>query len=161
MRFQQINQQFIRIEEDSRRRKIKRITKKNLNSLEALIKAHNEVTVMVKDCNLLFSKLLGVYRLYARFIVNLLLFISIYGKSLIYARIVASVLAVFTIIGLYLVSYLPAKVSTEAHRCYNTINSINARNKIPVMARLKVRFVFKTTFKIDLIYFLMSFHFHF
>jgi hypothetical protein len=58
-------------------------------------------------------------------------------------------------------SYLPAKVSTEAHRCYNTINSINARNKIPVMARLKVRFVFKTTLKIDLIMFLMSFHFHF
>ncbi len=43
LRFQQINQQF------------KRITNKNLNSMEALIKAHNRVTVMVKDCDLLIS----------------------------------------------------------------------------------------------------------
>ncbi len=126
MRYQQINQQF------------KTITNKNLNYLEALIKAHNEVTVMVKDCDLLFSKLLGVFCLNARFVVNLLLFISIYGNSLIYARIMASVLAVFTFIVLYLLSYIPAKVSTEAHRCYNNINSINARNKIPILTKLKV-----------------------
>jgi hypothetical protein len=131
MRYHQINQQF------------KKITNNNLNCLEALIKAHNEVTAMVKDCDLLFSKLLGVYCLYARFLFNLLLFISIFGNSLIFARVLASILAVFTFIGLYLVSYMPAKVSTEAHRCYNTINSINARNKIPFQIKLKVRSFFK------------------
>ncbi len=89
MRYQQINQQF------------KRVTNKNINTLEALIKAHNEVTAMVEDCDLLFSKLLGVVYLYARFLVNLLLFISIYGNSLIYARLIASVLAIFTVIVLY------------------------------------------------------------
>jgi hypothetical protein len=135
MRYQQINQQF------------KRITNKNVNSLEALIKAHNEVTVMVKDCNLLFSKLLGVAYLYSRFLVNLLLFISIFGNSLIYVRLMASVLAVFTIISLYLLSYMPAKVSTEAHRCYNTINSINARNEIPLPTKLKVRLFFNIVLK--------------
>jgi hypothetical protein len=146
--YQQINQQ------------LKRITNKNLNSLEALIKAHNEVTVMVKDCDLLFSKLLGVFCLYARFLVNLLLFISFYGNSPIYARVIASILAVFSIIGLYLLSYTPAKVSTEAHRSYNTINSINARNKIPLLIKLKVRIFFKIALKIDLILFLMSYDFH-
>jgi hypothetical protein len=148
LRYQQINQQF------------KRITNKNLNSLEALIKAHNEVTIMVKDCDRLFSKLLGVFCLYARFLVNLLLFISIYGNSLIYARVIASVLAVFTFIGLYLLSYIPAKVSTEAHRCYNTINSINAKNNIPFPIKLKVRLLFTIILIIDLILFLMSFRFH-
>jgi hypothetical protein len=137
MRYQQINQQF------------KRITNKNLNSLEALIKAHNEVTVMVKDCDLLFSKLLGVTYLYSRFLVNLLLFISIFGKSLIYVRVLASLFAVFATISLYLLSYMPAKVSTEAHRCYNTINSINARNEIPLPTRLKVISFFKIVLKIE------------
>ncbi len=127
MRYQQINQQF------------KRITNKNLNSLEALIKAHNEVTAMVKDCDRLFSKFLGVLYFYSRFLLNLLLFISIYGNSLFYTRIMASVLALFTAIGMYLTFYMLAKVSTEAHRCYNTINSINARNKIPFQTKLKVR----------------------
>jgi hypothetical protein len=131
LRYRQINQQ------------LKRITNKNLNSLEAFIKAHNEVTVMVKDCDLFFSKPLGVFYFYTRFLVNLLLFVSIYGNSLIYARVMVSVLAVFTFIGLYLVSYMPAKVSTEAHRCYNTINSINARYKIPIQTKLKVRLFFK------------------
>jgi hypothetical protein len=136
MRYQQINQQF------------KGITNKNLNSLEALIKAHNEVTLMVKDCDLLISKLLGVTYLYSRFLVNLLLFISIFGKSLIYVRVLASVLAVSASISFYLLSYMPAKVSTEAHRCYNTINSINARNEIPLPTRLKVRLFLKIVLKI-------------
>jgi hypothetical protein len=144
LRYQQINQQF------------KTITNKNSNSLEALIKAHNEVTVMLKDCNLFYSKLFGVYYMYAKFLVNLLLFISISGNSLIHARVMASVLAVITTIGMYSLFYLPAKVSTEAHRCYNTINSINARNKIPIQTKLKVRLYFNIALKIDLI----SYYFH-
>jgi hypothetical protein len=135
MRYQQINQQF------------KGITNKNLNSLEALIKAHNEVTIMVKDCDLLFSKLLGFTYMFSRFLFNLMLFISIFGKSLIYARVIASVLAVCSTISFYLLSYMPAKVSTEAHRCYNTINSIYARNEIPLPTRLKVRLFLKIVLK--------------
>jgi hypothetical protein len=127
LRFQQINQQF------------KRITNKNLNSLEALIKAHNRVTVMVNDCDLLISKLYGAYYFYAPFLVNILLFITIYGNSVIYTRIIAGVLATFTTIGLYLLSYMPAQLSTEAHQCYKTINSLNARYKIPLKTKLKVR----------------------
>ncbi len=142
MRYQQINQQFKTITNN-----------KNLNSLEVLIKEHNEVTVMVKDCDLLFSKLLGSYYLYARFFINLLLFVSIYGNSLIWARIIAPILAVLTIMILYLMSYLTAKVSTEAHRCYITINSINVRYKIPIPTKLKVRLLLKIVLKIDLILF--------
>ncbi len=127
LRFRQITKQF------------ERITNKNLNSLEALIRAHNTVTVMTKDCDKTWSKLLGVFYFYAPFIVNLLLVISIYGNSLIYVRFEFAILAVFTVIGLYLCAYTPAQVSTEAHRCYNTINSINARNKIPLQTKLKVR----------------------
>jgi hypothetical protein len=126
LRFQQITKQF------------ERVKNKNLNSLEALIRAHNTVTVMTKDCDKVFNKLLGVFYFYAPFIVNLLLVISIYGNSLIYVRCVITILAVFTVIGLYLCAYIPAELSTEAHRCYNTINSINARNKIPLMTKLKV-----------------------
>ncbi len=150
MRYQQINQQF------------KTITNKNLNTLEAMIRAHNEVTVMLEDCDLLFSKILGVYYLYVRFLVNLLLFISIYGNSLICARIMTSVLAIFTVIGLYLLSYLPAKESTEVHRCYNTINSISARNKITIQTKLKVRLFFKIILKIGFenFVFLMSYYFY-
>jgi hypothetical protein len=111
---------------------------------------------MFKDCDLLFSKILGVTYFYSRFLVNLLLFISIYGNSLIYTRIIASVLAVFTTIGMYLLLYMPAKVSTEAHRCFNTTNSINVRNKIPIPTKLKVRLFFKIVLKIDL----MSCHFY-
>ncbi len=126
-RFQQITKQF------------ERITNENLNCLEALIKAHNTVTVMTKDCNKAYSKFLGVFYFYAPFIVNLLLVISIYGNSLIYWRFGISILAVFTVIGLFLCAYIPAQVSIEAHRCYNTINSINARYNIPLKTKLKVR----------------------
>jgi hypothetical protein len=127
LRFQQITKQF------------ERITNKNLNSLEALIRAHNTLTVMTKDCDKTWSKLLGIFYFYAPFFVNLLLVISIYGNSLIYVRFLFAIHAVFTVIGLYLCAYIPAQVSTEAHRCYNTINSINARNKIPIQTKLKVK----------------------
>jgi hypothetical protein len=127
LRFQQITKQF------------ERITNKNLNSLEALIRAQNTLTVMTKDCDKVCSKLLGVFYFYAPFIVNLLLVISIYGNSLIYVRFVFAIYAVFTVIGLYLCAYTPAQVSTEAHRCYNTINSINTSYKIPLQTKLKVR----------------------
>ncbi len=126
LRFQQITKQF------------ERITNKNLNSLEALIRAHNTLTVMTKDCDKAISKLLGVFYFYEPFIVNLLLVITIYGNSLIYVRFAFAILAVFTVIGLYLCAYIPAQVSTEAHRCYNTINSINARYQIPLQTKLKV-----------------------
>ncbi len=126
LRFQQITKQF------------ERITNTNLNSLESLIRAHNTVTVMTKDCDKTYSKLLGVFYFYAPFIVNLLLVTSIYGNSLIYVRFLFAIHAVIAVIGLYLCAYIPAQVSTEAHRCYNTINSINARYKIPLQIKLKV-----------------------
>ncbi len=127
LRFQQITKQF------------ERITNKNLNSLEALIRAHNTVTEMTKDCDKAISILMGVFYFYAPFIVNLVLVISIYGNSLIYVRFVFAIVTVFTITGHYLCAYIPAQVSTEAHRCYDTINSINARYKIPLQTKLKVR----------------------
>ncbi len=126
LRFRQITKQF------------EGITNKNLNSLEALIRAHNTVTVMTKDCDKAFSKFLGLFYFYAPFIVNLLLVISIYGNSLIYWRFAFAILAAFTVIALYLCAYIPSQVSTEAHRCYNTINSINARYQIPLQTKLKV-----------------------
>ncbi len=127
LRFQQITKQF------------ERITNKNLNSLEALIRAHNTVTVITKDCDKVLSKFLGVFYFYALFVVNLLLVILIYGNSLIYVRFVIAILTAFTIIGLYLCAYIPSQVSTEAHRCYNTINSIIAKYQIPLQTKLKVR----------------------
>ncbi len=126
LRFQQITKQF------------ESITNKNLNSLEALIRAHNTVTVMTKDFDKACSKFLGVFYFYAPFSVNLVLVIAIYGNSLIYVRFVFAILTVFTIIALYLCAYIPAQISTEAHRCYNTINSINARYQMPLMTKLKV-----------------------
>ncbi len=127
LRFQQITKQF------------QRISAKNLNSLQSLIRDHNRVTVMTKDCDIFFSKGLAIYYFYAPVIINLLLCISIYGKSSIYIRSLFSLLAVFMSIGMYLLSYIPTQVSTEAHRSYNTINSINARNKIQLQTKLKVR----------------------
>jgi hypothetical protein len=127
LRFQQINKQF------------QRISTKNLKSLQSLIRDHNRVTVMTKDCDILFSKFFGVLYFYTPFVVNLVLYISIYGNSSIYIRSLLSILAFFTSIGMYLLSYIPTQVSTEAHRSYNTINSINARNKIQLQTKLKVR----------------------
>ncbi len=127
MRFQQINKQF------------EGISAKNLNSLQSLIRDHNRVTVMTKDCDIFFSKGLAIYYFYAPVIVNLLLCISIYGESSIYTRSLFSLLAVFMSIGMFLLSYIPTQVSTEAHRSYNTINSINARNEIQLQTKLKVR----------------------
>ncbi len=127
LRFQQITKQF------------EKITNKNVNSLEALIRDHNTVTVMTKGCDKTFSKLLGVFYFYAPLNVNFFLVTSIYGNSLIYWRIGITILAVFTVIGLYLCAYIPAQVSTEAHRFYSTINSINVRYQIPLKTKLKVR----------------------
>jgi hypothetical protein len=127
MRFQQITKQF------------EGISAQNLNSLQSLIRDHNRVTVMTKGCDIFFSKLLALYYFYAPVIFNLLLCISIYGKSSIYIRSFSSLLAAFMSIGMYLLSYIPTQVSTEVHRSYNAINSINARNKIQLQTKLKVR----------------------
>jgi uncharacterized membrane protein len=127
LRFQQITKQF------------QRISAKNLKSLQSLIRDHNRVTVMTKDCDIVFSKFFGVLYFFTPFVVNLVLFISIYGNSLIYIRSLFSIFAFFTSIGMYLLSYIPTQVSTEAHRSYNTINSINAKNKIQLQTKLKVR----------------------
>ncbi len=127
MRFQQITKRF------------EGISAKNLNSLQSLIRDHNRVTVMTKDCDIFFSKLFAIYYFYAPVIINLLLCISMYGESLIYIRSLFSLLAVFTSIGMYLLSYIPTQLSTEAHRSYNTINSINTRNEIQLQTKLKFR----------------------
>ncbi len=127
MRFQQITKQF------------EGISAKNMDSLQSLIRDHNRVTVMTKDCDIFFSKHLAIYYFYEPLIINLMLCISIYGKSSIYIRSLFSIIAIFTSISMYLLSYTPTQVSTEAHRCYNTINSINARNKIQLQTKLKVR----------------------
>jgi hypothetical protein len=109
-RFQQITKQF------------EGIWAKNMNSLQSLIREQNRVTLMV---------------------INLLLCISIYGKWSIhtssYIRSITAMMGIFTSIGMYLLSYIPTQVSTEAHRCYNTINSINTRNKILLQTKLKIR----------------------
>ncbi len=127
MRFQQMTKQF------------EGISAKNLNSLQSLIRGHNRVTLMTKDCNIFFSKLFAIVYFYAPVFINLLLCTSLYGKSSIYMRSMFSIVAVFTSIGVYLLTYIPTQVSTEAHRCYNTINSINARNKIKIQTKFKVR----------------------
>ncbi len=127
MRFQQITKQF------------ERISAKNLNSLQSLIRDHNRVTVMTKDCDIFFSKYFAIFYFYAPVVINLLLCISIYGKSSIYMRSLFSILALYDSIGMYLLSYIPTQVSTEAHRSYITINSINARNKIQLQTKFKVR----------------------
>jgi hypothetical protein len=128
LRFQQITQQF------------QRISAKNLSSLQSLIREHNRVSVMTENCNTLFSKIFGVHYFYMPFIVNLLLCIAIYGKSSVYIRSISAILAVFTSIGMYLFSYIPTQVSTEAHRSYNTINSINARYQMQLQTKFKVSF---------------------
>jgi len=129
LNFQQITKRF------------ERISTENSKSLQSLIREHNRVTLMTKDCDIVFRKVFGLLYFYARFIVNLLLCITIYGKSSIYTRAIAGVLVIFTSIGMYLLSYIPTQVSTEAHRCYNTINSINAINRIQLQTKFKVRLI--------------------
>jgi hypothetical protein len=128
LRFQQITKQF------------QTISVKNLNSLQSLIREHNRVSVMTKDCDIFFSKLFGMLYFYLPFIVNLLLCTTIYGKSSVFIRSTLGILAVFTSIGMYLFSYIPTQVSTEAHRSYNTINSINARYQMQLQTKFKVSF---------------------
>jgi hypothetical protein len=127
MRFQQITKQF------------EGISAKNLNSLQSLIRDHYRVTVMTKNFDIFFSKPLAVYYFYAPLIINLQLCISIYGKSSIYLRSFTSIIVFLASIGMYLLSYIPTQVSTEAHRCYNTINSINAQHQIQLETKFKVR----------------------
>jgi hypothetical protein len=127
LRFQQITKQF------------QRISAENLKSLQSLIREHNRVSLLTKDCDLVISKFFGVLYFYGPFIVNLLLCTTIYGKSSIYIRSLTALLAIFTSIGMYLLSYIPTQVSTEAHRSYNTINSINARYQIQLQTKFKVR----------------------
>ncbi len=128
LNFQQITKQF------------QRVSAKDLKSLQLLIREHNRVTLMTKNCNIFFSKIFGLLYFYGPLIVNLLLCITIYGKSSIYIRYISGMLAIFTSIGMYLLSYIPTQVSTEAHRCYNTINSINARYQMELQTRFKVSF---------------------
>ncbi len=127
MRFQRITKQF------------EGISAKNLNSLESLIREHNRVTLMMKDIDSFFCKILGIYYFCSPLIINLLLCIPIYGKFPIFLRSMALMATVSTAIAMYLLSYIPTQVSTEAHRCYNTINSINARNETQLQTKLKVR----------------------
>jgi hypothetical protein len=128
LRFQQITKQ------------IQTISAKNLKSLQPLIREHNRVTLMTKDCDILFSKYFGALYFYAPFIVNSLLCVTIYGKSPIFIRYITGMVAIFTSVGMYLLSYIPTQVSTEAHRCYNAINSINARYQMQLQTRFKVSF---------------------
>jgi hypothetical protein len=127
LRFQQITKQF------------QRITAKSLKLLQPLIREHNRVSVMTKDCDLAVSEFFGVLHFYTPFIVNLLICVTIFGKSSVYIRSVTALAAIYTSIGMYLLSYIPTQVSTEAHRCYNTINSINARYQMQLQTRFKVR----------------------
>jgi hypothetical protein len=120
-------------------KQLQTINVKNFNLVKVLIRDHNRMTVMTNDCNMFFSKFLGVIYFYAPVVFNLLLCIVIYGKSSIYVRAIPAIGTVFSFIALYSITYIPTQVSSEAHRCYRTINSLNARINFPLPAKFKVR----------------------
>jgi len=136
LNFQQITKQF------------QTITVKNFNLVKVLIRDHNRVTVMTNDCNMFFSKFFGVIYFYAPVIFNLFLCIIIYGESSIYVRAIHAALAVGSFGIFYLITYIPTQVSSEAHRCYRTINSLNARINFPLQTKFKVRLFLKQNYLI-------------
>jgi hypothetical protein len=127
LNFQQITKQF------------QTITVKNFNLVKVLIRDHNRVTVMTNDCNMFFSNFLGVTYFYAPVVFNLFLCTVIYGKSSIFIRAIGAIAAFFIFITLYSITYIPTQVSSEAHRCYRTINSLNASINFPLPTKFKVR----------------------
>jgi hypothetical protein len=128
LRFQQITEQF------------GKLSANNLKYLTGLIRSHNRMTRITEKCNTALGKLMAMVYFHGTVTVNLTLLIIIYGNSNQYLKLAYEMLVIFTIISMYLVTYTASQVSTEAHRCYKSINSFNVKNKIPILIKLKVHF---------------------
>jgi hypothetical protein len=117
--FQQITEQF------------EKISAKNLNHLISLIRSHDRISKLTNNCNLFYSKVMALVYFYGSVMINLALLLLLYGNPALLVKLAAQIQVFIVTTSLYLVTY-------TAHRCYGTINSINARNKIPVLIKLKV-----------------------
>jgi hypothetical protein len=126
--FQQITEQF------------GKLSANNLKYLTGLMRSHDRMTKITKKCNTVLGKLMAMVYFHGTVVVNLTLLTIIYGNSNQYFKLVYEMLVIFTIISMCLVTYTASQVSTEAHRCYKSINSINVKNEIPTPIKLKVDF---------------------
>jgi hypothetical protein len=126
LRFNQISQQ------------LKRIQKKNFMRLLELISAHNILSIYTEKCNILFSLVICVMYLIGTVVINLMIYLSIYGNLHIILRLTVINVSIFALIFLFSLTYNSAVLTTEAHKAYDTANSIFVRYKFPLIIKLKV-----------------------
>jgi hypothetical protein len=117
---------------------LKQIQNKNFIYLLELIASHNMLTICTEKYNILFSFALFVMYVIGIIGINLMIYLSIYGNLHIILRFLIISISIFDSIFLFSLTYTSAMLTTEAHKVYNTINSIFVRYKLPLIIKLKV-----------------------
>jgi len=131
---------------------LKQIQNKNFIYLLELIASHNILTIYTKKYNILFSLIMFVMYVIGTIGINLTIYLSIYGNLHIILRFFVIILSISAFILLFSLTYTSAMLTTEAHKVYNTINSIFVRYKLPLIIKLKVFTiiqVFKKTYSLE------------
>jgi hypothetical protein len=113
---------------------LKQIQSNNFIHLLKLISVHNILSVYTEKCDILFSLFTCIMHFIVTVAVNLMIYLSIYGNLDIILRLTIINVSIF----LFFLTYTSAKLTTEAHKVYDTINSIFVRYKFPLIIKLKV-----------------------
>jgi len=128
LRFQQISEQFT-----------KKLSDEKSRTILGSIHIHNRVTVITDQCNQFFRYILAILYFFGTVFINVMLCVAIIGHSQIYLRFILINIVTVTIFINYSTISSCAKLSTEAHLCYNTVNSIAVKTKLSLFTQLKVK----------------------
>ena len=106
--------------------------------VKVIIRKHVNLTKMTRDSNVFFSKIILVNHVISTITENLLCYIFLYGRGIIYFRLANACVAIFGFTLMLVITRVSATLSSDAHRFYNPVNSLNTQISCNTKDRLKV-----------------------
>ena len=106
--------------------------------LKRLIDEHYDIAFIIVQLNEMFNKIVAIIYIGMTIAIDISIYIVFYGHNS-YVRFLSFNLAVLLLIGTYFIAYASASLITKAHWAYPLLNSLIAKNKIPLKYKFKVQ----------------------
>ena len=106
--------------------------------LKRLINEHYDIALIIVQLNEMFNKIVAIVYIGMTIAIDISIYIVFYGHNS-YVRFLNFNLAVLLLIGTYFLTFVSASLITKAHWAYPLLNSLIAKNKIPLKYKFKVQ----------------------
>ena len=106
--------------------------------LKRLINEHYDIALIIVQLNEMFNKIVAIVYIGMTIAIDISIYIVFYGYNS-YVRFLCFNLAVLLLIGTHFLAFVLASLIIKAHWAYPFLNSLIAKNKIPLKYKFKVQ----------------------